>query len=63
MSKPKLVEEKAETRGTIAKFGIFWGLLVLPFVVIKRFRNRRQTPQSRAQRYLKQIKARLPGRR
>jgi hypothetical protein len=54
----KLVEEKQETKGTIAKFGIFWGLLVLPFVVAKRFRAKRQAPISRLQRLLK----RLPGR-
>lgn len=33
----RLVEEKAEGKGTAAKAGLFWGLLAaLPFVVAKR---------------------------
>lgn len=51
----KLVEEKHETKGTIAKFGIFWGLLVLPFMVAKRFRKQRQKPPSWLQRLLKRL--------
>lgn len=60
MRKSKLVEEKQETRGTIAKFGIFWGLLVLPFVLAKRLQARRQAP---SRSWWQRLRKRLPRRR
>lgn len=37
----KLVEEKQETTSTIAKAGIFWAILALPLLILKKLRKRR----------------------
>lgn len=37
----KLVEEKQESTGTIAKAGLFWAILAIPLILWRKLRRRR----------------------
>lgn len=37
----RLVEEKEESTGTLAKAGLFWAILAIPLLLWRRLRRRR----------------------
>ena len=45
------VQEKKETRGTVAKAGAFWAVVALPFLIIRALRKRTEKKKPLPKRF------------